>query len=146
MARASWPALSRRPTPWRRDVQAGDGRNMCAITGKTGAPFLRQRLTLAPAPLFPPGEGVSTPVLLRDRRTFRGGGLFLAEALLQLGDDLFQILGFGVRVLGVLPLETRLKLAPDLPIGVAEMVVDDRVAGLQLDRLLQLTHGVVGAA
>ena len=37
--------------------------------------------------------------------------------------------GLGLEVAGVVPLELRLELAPDAPIGVAEMVVDDRIAG-----------------
>src|SRR3954462_16002428 len=65
----------------------------------------------------------------------------LVEPLLELAHDLRQVLRLGARVLRVLPLEARLKMAPYLPIGVAEMVIDDGIAGVQLERLLELAHG-----
>ncbi len=43
----------------------------------------------------------------------------------------------------MVPLEMRLELAADAPIGVAEMIVDDRIGRLQIDRFLQFAHRVV---
>ena len=43
----------------------------------------------------------------------------------------------------MVPLELRVELAPDPPIGVAEMVVDDGIAGLELDGALQQLHRLV---
>src|SRR5215208_7936542 len=87
------------------------------------------------------GGGVDalTAALLECAFGFRG----LLDAVLELLDDQRQVLGLGRRILRVLPLEARLEVAPDLPIGVAEMVVDDRIAGLEIDRLLELLHGFV---
>src|SRR5688572_29794478 len=85
------------------------------------------------------GRGESAAALLERAFGFRG----LLDAVLELLDDQRQVLGLRARILRVLPLEARLEVAPDLPIGVAEMVIDDRIAGLELDRLLELLHRLV---
>ena len=54
--------------------------------------------------------------------------------------------GSGFRSLACCHWNLRLEAGARAPIGVAEVVVDGRVAGLQLDGLLQLAHGLVVAA
>ena len=56
----------------------------------------------------------------------------------QLFLDLLQFVGLGLKIARMRPLELRLKLAPGLPIGVAEMVVDGRIVGLELDRAFEM--------
>ena len=41
------------------------------------------------------------------------------------------------------PLERGLQRAADLPVGVAEMIVDGRILGLELDRALEMLHRLV---
>ena len=71
----------------------------------------------------------------RRRRVLRG-------LVRQSGFDFLQngrkILRLGAHVARVVPLEMRFGLAIDAPIGVAQMIVDDGICGLQLDRLFQL--------
>src|SRR3954468_5713198 len=63
----------------------------------------------------------------RCRRGLVQGAAFrlvlVGRALLDLGFDLRQFVGFRLQILGVLPLEAGFQLATDAPIGVAEMVV-----------------------
>src|SRR6516162_6705272 len=66
----------------------------------------------------------------------RGG--VVGKPRFQLGFDLSEILGLGLEVARMRPLEARLEHASDLPIGIAEMIVDGRILGLELDRALQL--------
>ena len=40
----------------------------------------------------------------------------------------------------LLPLIFRLELPPDAPIGIAQMVVDDRIVGPELDGALEMLH------
>ena len=70
----------------------------------------------------------------------------LGQAGRQLLLDLGQVLGLRLEVARVRPLELRLERAPGLPIGVAEMVVDGRIVGLELDRALQVLHRLVVVA
>src|SRR5215831_15998699 len=69
---------------------------------------------------------------LRRRRGFVGKPRF------QLGFDLNEIPGLGLEVARMRPLEARLQHASDLPIGVAEMIVDGWILGLEFDGALQL--------
>jgi hypothetical protein len=55
----------------------------------------------------------------------------------QLGFDLNEILGLGLEVARMRPLETRLQHASDPPIGIAEVIVDGRILGLELDGALE---------
>ncbi len=48
-----------------------------------------------------------------------------------------------VHVARVVPLEARLEFAPDAPVGVAKMVVDHRIGGLQLNGAFKFANGVV---
>ena len=41
------------------------------------------------------------------------------------------------------PLEPRLERPSGLPIGVAEVIIDGRIVGLELDRALQALHRLV---
>ena len=50
---------------------------------------------------------------------------------------------FGLEVESLLPLEFGFELAPDMPVGVAEMIVDHRIVGLELDGPLQLLHRLI---
>src|SRR5437868_33524 len=75
-----------------------------------------------------------------------GGGRLVGQTVRQLLLDLDEILGLRLEVPGVRPLEFRLKRAPGLGIGVAEMVVDGRIVGLELDRALQVLHRFVVVA
>ena len=61
----------------------------------------------------------------------------------ELLDDLLQLLRLGLEVARMRPLERRLERAPDLPVGIAEMVVDGRIFGLELDRALEVLHRLV---
>src|SRR5215470_495964 len=65
----------------------------------------------------------------------RGGGRLLQEAGLDLVLDLDEVLGLRLEVAGVRPLELRLQHPADPPIGVAKMIVDGRILGLELDRM-----------
>src|SRR5436853_582874 len=69
-----------------------------------------------------------------------GGGRLVGQAVRQLLLDLDEILGLRLEVAGMRPLEFRLERAPDLGIGIAEMVVDGRIVGLELDSALQVLH------
>ena len=51
--------------------------------------------------------------------------------------------GFGLQVARVRPLELRFQRTVDLPIDVAEMIVDGRVVGLQFDGALEVLHRFV---
>ena len=49
---------------------------------------------------------------------------------------------FGIEAQRPFPLEARFGVAPDPPIGIAKMLVDGRVLGLERNRALQLDHGL----
>src|SRR5262249_46642122 len=82
----------------------------------------------------------------------RGGGI-VGKPRFQLSFDLNKILGLGLEVACMRPLEARLQHASDPPIGVAEMIVDGRILGLELngalellDRLVHVAEPVIGPA
>ena len=56
-------------------------------------------------------------------------------------EDRRQVVGLGLEVAGMVPLEPRLELVARAPVGVAEVVVDGRVAGLERDGAFELLHG-----
>src|SRR5690606_3946209 len=68
------------------------------------------------------------------------------EAAADLRLDAGNLVVFGIESQRVRPLEPRLVAPADLPVGIAEMLVDRRVAGLQGHRALQLAHGLLVAA
>ena len=70
------------------------------------------------------------------RRGRRAG--VVGKPRFQLGFDLNEILGLGLEVARMRPLEARLQHAFDPPIGIAEMIVDGRILGLKLDGALEL--------
>src|SRR5262249_57327183 len=71
---------------------------------------------------------------------------FVGEARLELLLDLLEIVGLGLEVARVRPLELGFEPATDAPIGVAEMVVDGRIDRLELDCALELLHRPVPVA
>ncbi len=71
--------------------------------------------------------------------TAAGRGL---EAVLDLALDRADLIGVGLEVEGPVPLELRLRLAPDPPVSIAEMVVQHRILGLQLDRALEVADAL----
>src|SRR6516162_7427989 len=71
----------------------------------------------------------------------------------QLGFNLNEIVGLGIEIARMGPLEARLQHASDPLIGIAEMIVDGRILGLELDgalelldRLLHVAEPVIGPA
>src|SRR5687768_15590533 len=64
-------------------------------------------------------------------------------ALGDLLQDQLQFLALGAEIAGMPPLELRLQLPARLPIGVAEMVVDDRIVRFQRYGALQLGHRLI---
>src|SRR5262245_51134815 len=75
----------------------------------------------------------------------RRGGV-VGKPRFQLGFDLNKILGLGLEVARMRPLETRLQHPSDLPIGIAEMIVDGRILGLELDGALELFDRLIHVA
>src|SRR4051812_35617277 len=67
---------------------------------------------------------------------------FFGEPVLELLLDLRQFFRIGLEVARMRPLEVGLERAADAPVGVAEMVVDGRIFGLQLDGALELLGGL----
>src|SRR5829696_5493219 len=138
----SWYPSARRPTTWSQRLTLAGARAV-----SIGPPFIRSASRPASVARPPPSAAV-----LAFRRTVADGlvlgrgRLFLFDPVRELVLDLHEVLGLGARVLGVLPLELGPEAPADLPVGVAEVIVDDRVARLQLDRLLEFAHGVLVAA
>src|SRR3990172_4610704 len=67
-----------------------------------------------------------------------GRGIF--EAVQNLALDRRDQIGVRAQAQGAAPLKSCLLVAADAPVGIAEMVVDDRVLRPQLDRALELFH------
>src|SRR5258707_15476331 len=70
----------------------------------------------------------------------------LGQAVLDLGLDLRQLFRLRLEVAGMGPLELGFQRAADAPIGVAEMVVDGGILGLEVDRALEILHRVLEIA
>src|SRR6056297_4072861 len=68
------------------------------------------------------------------------------EAYLELAADARRILFLRLEGQGAVPLELGLALAAHGPVDVAEMVVDDRVDGFELDGALHVPHRLVVAS
>src|SRR3954465_15546543 len=72
------------------------------------------------------------------------GGLgrrrLIDETGAQLLGDLLQIVRLRLEVACVRPLECGFQRTSDLPVSVAQMVIDRRILGLELDRALELLH------
>src|SRR5215470_962454 len=71
-----------------------------------------------------------------------GGVRLLLEADLELLLDFDQLILLGLEIARVRPLEFCLQHAIDLPINVAEVIVDGRIDRLEFDRLLKVLHGL----
>ncbi len=67
------------------------------------------------------------------------------QAAFKLFDDQFQVLGLGFEVPGVVPLEHRFETPADFPVGITQMIVEDRILGTLLDRAFQLDHRLLVA-
>src|ERR1700719_681662 len=72
-----------------------------------------------------------------------GVRFFVLEADLELLLDFHQIVLLGLQVPRVGPLELCFKHAIDLPVNIAQMVVDGRVDRFQFDRALKVLHRLV---
>src|SRR6516162_7834227 len=84
---------------------------------------------------------------------FRRRGGVVGKPRFQLGFDLSEILGLGLEVARMRPLEARLQHASNPPIGIAEVIVDGWILGLEfdgalelLDRLLHVAEPIIGPA
>src|SRR5262249_35973088 len=75
----------------------------------------------------------------------RRGGV-VGKPRFQLGFNLNEIVVLGLEVARMGPLEARLELASDPPIGIAEMIIDGRILGLELNRTLELLDGLLDVA
>ena len=64
-------------------------------------------------------------------------GCFLGQSAFELVLDLDEIVRLGLEITRMRPLEAGLNHATDLPVGVAQMVVDGRILGLELDSMLE---------
>src|SRR5262249_46863718 len=92
----------------------------------------------------PPSSASAAAGLLVFGLRRRGG--VVGKPRFQLGFDLSEILGLGLEVARMRPLEARLQHASDPPIGIAEMIVDGGILGLELDRTLELLDRLVHVA
>src|SRR5262245_43414098 len=70
-------------------------------------------------------------------------GCLLGQSTLQLVLDLDQIVRLRLEITRMRPLEARLDHTTDLPVGVAQMIVDGRILGLELDSMLEMFHSLV---
>src|SRR3954451_15133767 len=70
-------------------------------------------------------------------------GCLLGQAALELVLDLDEIVWLGLEITRMRPLEARLNHATDLPVGIAQMVVDGRILGLELDSMLKMLYRIV---
>src|SRR5262245_15134858 len=70
----------------------------------------------------------------------RGSGL-IQQPGLELLLDLHEVLGIGLEVAGMGPLEARLKHTAYLPIDVAQMIIDRGILGLEFDRAFEMLDG-----
>src|SRR5207244_1625539 len=73
-------------------------------------------------------------------------GRLLGHASLELVLDLGKLVRFGLEIARVRPLEARLQNATHLPVSIAQMIVDGRVLGLELDRVLEVLYRLVKLA
>ena len=109
-----------------------------------GGEFVRRGCRVLWASRFPSRRAA------RDLLNACCAGLFklgLAVAVLQpvgqLFLDLLAVLRLRVKAQGVRPLEARLALAPDAPIGITQMIIEDGIFRAQFDGLFQLLDRVV---
>ena len=87
----------------------------------------------------PPHPPLFARLIARDRR-------LIAQPVLDLVENAGHVVRIGAEVARVVPLELRLQLAADTPVGVAEVIVDHRVRRLEVDGLFQLVDRFVVAA
>src|SRR5262250_1478992 len=100
-----------------------------------------RRDTTAPVIARSPSASAAVGLLV-----FRRRGGVVGKPRFQLGFNLNEIVGLGLEVACVRPLETSLELASDPPVSVAEMIIDGRVLGLELDRALELLDRLLDVA
>src|SRR5436305_9196982 len=78
------------------------------------------------------------------RLSLGGRGLILIrETIVDLFEDTVAVFFLGFQIARMIPLEMRLKLAANAPVGIAKMVVDDRIGCFQLDRAFKLFDGQI---
>src|SRR5262245_4683504 len=70
-------------------------------------------------------------------------GCFLWQSTFELVLDLDELLRLRLEIARMRPLKARLDHATDLPVSVAQMVIDGRILGLELDGVLQMLHSVI---
>src|SRR5271157_336559 len=75
-----------------------------------------------------------------------GGIRLVVETMLDLLQNFDLVLRLGIEVARVIPLEMRFELASRPPVGIAKMVVDHGIRRFEIDRALELLHGLVVAA
>src|SRR5579871_540565 len=63
-----------------------------------------------------------------------------AEPVLELRLNAFHLVGFGLELQGAAPLKARFGLAVSAPISIAQVIVDGRILGQQLDRALEIAR------
>src|SRR3954451_10284832 len=99
----------------------------------------RVRLTLAGASSArAAGTSYSAAVWLLHRLGLGFRGRLLGQTGFELFLDLDELIRLGLEIARVRPLETCLELAADLPIGIAEMIVDGGIFRLELDRVFEV--------
>src|SRR3977135_3992923 len=67
-------------------------------------------------------------------------GCLLGQSALQLVLDLDEIIRLRLEIPRMRPLEACLDHAADLPVGVAQMVIDSWILRLELDGMLEMLH------
>src|SRR5262249_42055124 len=70
-------------------------------------------------------------------------GCLLGQTAFELVLDLGEVVGLRLEIARMRPLEARLDHAANLPVSVAQMVVDGRILGLELDSMLEMLHSVL---
>ena len=65
------------------------------------------------------------------------------ETGLELFPDRLDQIVLGIKGKGPTPLKVRLSLPPNAPISIAEMIIDDRITRLQLNRALKVLDSLV---
>src|SRR5688500_150328 len=73
-----------------------------------------------------------------DLRLLRSGLDVIDQALVQLLLQLGRLVRLRIEAQGARPLEARFLMPPDLPVGVAQVIVEHRIGRRQRDRALEL--------
>src|SRR5262245_42081459 len=70
-------------------------------------------------------------------------GCLLGQSAFELILDLDEIVRLGLEITRMRPLEARLDHATDLPVDVAQMIVDGRILGLEFDGMFEMLYSIV---